>query len=143
VCVCVCAQGEGVQLQTTVNSLDGFSLVFGDDALLDVGLHLLVHEVLQLGEVIVWGRSGHRKTTHENLDEATVDYYGYAAAINQATALTTDNKGLTNHDVEQIINVVSGKIEVRIRVDSIAEHLLNTYIFAHLHFSQKCSRCQI
>ena len=55
VCVVCVVKGGEIQLQTTVNSLDGLSFLLGDDALLDVVLHLLVHEVLQLGQVVVWG----------------------------------------------------------------------------------------
>lgn len=41
-------------LQAAVDPLDGVSFVLGDDALLNVGVHLLVHEFLQLGQVVVW-----------------------------------------------------------------------------------------
>lgn len=40
-------------LQAAVDPLDGVTFVLGDDALLDVGVNLLVHEVLQLGQVII------------------------------------------------------------------------------------------
>lgn len=40
-------------LQAAVDPLDGVAFVLGDDALLDVGFNLLVHEVLQLGQVII------------------------------------------------------------------------------------------
>lgn len=42
-------------LQAAVDPLDCVAFVLGDDAFFDVGVHLLVHEVLQLGEVIIWG----------------------------------------------------------------------------------------
>lgn len=41
-------------LQAAVDPLDGVAFVLGDDALFNVGVNLLVHEVLQLGEVIIW-----------------------------------------------------------------------------------------
>lgn len=41
-------------LQAAVDPLDGFTLILGHDALLNVGVNLLVHEVLQLGQVIIW-----------------------------------------------------------------------------------------
>lgn len=41
-------------LQTAVDPLDGVAFVFGDDALLDIRVNLLVHEILQLGQVVVW-----------------------------------------------------------------------------------------
>lgn len=41
------------ELQAAVDPLDGVAFVLGDDAFLNVGVHLLVHEVLQLGEVII------------------------------------------------------------------------------------------
>lgn len=41
-------------LQAAVDPLDGVSFILGDDALLNVGINLLVHEVLQLGQVIIW-----------------------------------------------------------------------------------------
>lgn len=45
--------GDGA-LQAAVDPLDGVAFVLGDDALLNVRVNLLVHEVLQLGEVIIW-----------------------------------------------------------------------------------------
>lgn len=43
----------GGELQATVDPLDGVAFILGDDALFDVGVNLLVHEVLQLGQVII------------------------------------------------------------------------------------------
>lgn len=40
--------------QAAVDPFDGVPLVSGYDALLDVRVNLLVHEVLQFGQVIVW-----------------------------------------------------------------------------------------
>lgn len=40
-------------LQAAVDPLDGVALVLGDDALLDVGVNLLIHEVLQFGQIII------------------------------------------------------------------------------------------
>lgn len=40
-------------LQAAVDPLDGVTFTLGDDALLNVGVNLLVHEVLQLGQVII------------------------------------------------------------------------------------------
>ena len=54
-----------MQLQTTVNSLYGLSFFLRDDALVDVVIHLLVHEVLQLGQVVVWGGNTQQHTTAE------------------------------------------------------------------------------
>lgn len=51
-----------IRLQAAVDPLDGVAFVFGDDSLLDVGVHLLVHEVLQLGQVVIW-RDGQRNLT--------------------------------------------------------------------------------
>lgn len=54
----VCGQRSvgGWALQAAVDPLDGVSFILGDDALLDVGVDLLVHEFLQLGQVIIWSR---------------------------------------------------------------------------------------
>lgn len=41
------------ELQTAVDPLYGVAFVLGDDAFLNVCVHLLVHKVLQLGEVII------------------------------------------------------------------------------------------
>lgn len=41
------------ELQTAVDPLYGVAFVLGDDAFLNVRVHLLVHKVLQLGEVII------------------------------------------------------------------------------------------
>lgn len=41
------------ELQAAVDPLYDVAFVLGDDAFLNVGVHLLVHEVLQLGEVII------------------------------------------------------------------------------------------
>ena len=46
--------GGGTALQAAVDPLDGVAFILGDDALLDVGVDLLVHEVLQLGKIIIW-----------------------------------------------------------------------------------------
>lgn len=43
--------------QAAVDPLDGVSFILGDDALLNVRVHLLVHELLQLGQVVVWNRT--------------------------------------------------------------------------------------
>lgn len=43
-------------LQAAVDPLDGVALVFGNDAFLDVRVDLLVHEVLQLGKVVIWNK---------------------------------------------------------------------------------------
>lgn len=43
-----------LESQAAVDPLNGVALIFGDDALLDVGVDLLVHEVLQLGQVVIW-----------------------------------------------------------------------------------------
>lgn len=40
-------------LQAAVDPLDGVAFILGDDAFLNVGIHLLIHEVLQFGEVII------------------------------------------------------------------------------------------
>lgn len=40
--------------QAAVDPLDCVPFILGNDALLDVGVNLLVHEVLQLGQVIIW-----------------------------------------------------------------------------------------
>lgn len=45
--------GRGGGLQAAVDPLDGVALVLGNDAFLDVGVNLLVHEVLQFGQVII------------------------------------------------------------------------------------------
>lgn len=47
-------RGGATALQAAVDPLDGVAFILGDDALLDVGVDLLVHEVLQLGKVIIW-----------------------------------------------------------------------------------------
>lgn len=52
-------------LQAAVDPLDGVTFVLGDDALLNVGVDLLVHEVLQLGQVIIW-RGRHNKRWGHN-----------------------------------------------------------------------------
>lgn len=41
------------ELQAAVDPLDRVTFVLGDDAFFDVGIHLLVHEVFQLGEIII------------------------------------------------------------------------------------------
>lgn len=41
------------ELQAAVDPLNCVTLVLCDDAFFDVGVHLLVHEVLQLGEIII------------------------------------------------------------------------------------------
>lgn len=41
-------------LQAAVDPLDGVAFVLGDDPFLYVGVNLLVHEVLQLGQIIIW-----------------------------------------------------------------------------------------
>lgn len=46
----------GWLLQAAVDPLDGVSFILGDDALLNVGVNLLVHEFLQLGQVVIWNR---------------------------------------------------------------------------------------
>lgn len=46
-------QMMGRELQAAVDPLDCVAFVLGNDAFLDVGVHLLVHEVLQLGEIII------------------------------------------------------------------------------------------
>lgn len=43
----------GWALQAAVDPLDGVAFILGDDALLNVGVNLLVHKVLQLGQVII------------------------------------------------------------------------------------------
>lgn len=48
-------RGMMMRLQAAVDPLDGVTLIFSNDALLNVGFNLLVHEVLQLGQVIIWG----------------------------------------------------------------------------------------
>lgn len=48
-----CRGRWAVVLQAAVDPLDGVAFVFGDDALLDVRVDLLVHEILQLGQVII------------------------------------------------------------------------------------------
>lgn len=40
-------------LQAAVDPFDGVTFALGDDALLNVGVDLLVHEVLQFGQVII------------------------------------------------------------------------------------------
>lgn len=45
--------GREILSQTAVDPLYGVALVFGDDSFLDVGVDLLVHEILQLGQVII------------------------------------------------------------------------------------------
>lgn len=51
-------RGEVGRLQAAVDPLDGVSFVLGNDALLNVGVNLLVHEFLQLGQVVIWKRRG-------------------------------------------------------------------------------------
>lgn len=51
----------GWLLQAAVDPLDGVSLFLGDDALLNVRVDLLVHEVLQLGQVVVWNRMAQQR----------------------------------------------------------------------------------
>lgn len=48
-------------LQAAIDPLDGVSFVLGDDALLNVGVHLLVHELLQLGQVVVWSNRAQQR----------------------------------------------------------------------------------
>lgn len=43
-----------IVLQAAVDPLDGVPFVLGDDSFLYVGVNLLVHEVLQFGQVIIW-----------------------------------------------------------------------------------------
>ena len=43
-----------VRLKAPVDPLDGLPFVLLDDALVNVGVHLLVHEVPQFREVIIW-----------------------------------------------------------------------------------------
>lgn len=53
--------GGGLLLQAAVDPLDGVSLILGNDALLNVGVNLLVHEFLQFGQVVIWNRIEHNK----------------------------------------------------------------------------------
>lgn len=41
-------------LQAAVDPLDCVAFILGDNAFVNVGVDLLVHEVLQLGQVIIW-----------------------------------------------------------------------------------------
>lgn len=50
----------GWPLQAAVDPLDGVSFILGNDALLNVGVNLLVHEFLQLGQVVIWKRMAQR-----------------------------------------------------------------------------------
>lgn len=46
--------GRIILSQAAVDPFYGVSFVFGDDSFLDVRVDLLVHEILQLGQVIIW-----------------------------------------------------------------------------------------
>ncbi len=51
-------------LQASVDSLDDVTFVLLEDAFVDVRVHLLVHEVPQLGEVLILNRTGADQYRH-------------------------------------------------------------------------------
>lgn len=55
-------------LQAAVDPLDGVSFILGDDALLNVRVDLLVHEVLQLGQVVICEERQSRGWVYINLE---------------------------------------------------------------------------
>lgn len=48
-------------LQAAVDPLNDVAFVLLQDSLLDVSVHLLVHEVPQLGQIVIWGEKQKKK----------------------------------------------------------------------------------